>query len=60
VLEFHDTTPVAVETLLGNVRASKGRLRLTSGSALAMRPEAMDHDALIAELRALLQNLGTP
>jgi transcription-repair coupling factor (superfamily II helicase) len=60
VLEFHDTTPVTVETLLGKVRASRGRLRLTSGSALAMRPEATDHDAVIAELRALLQSLGTP
>ena len=59
VLEFHDTTPVTVETLLGKVRTSKGRLRLTSGSALAVRPEATDHDALVAELRALLQSLGT-
>ena len=59
VLEFHDTTPVTVERLLGKVRTSGGRLRLTSGSALALRPTATDHDALIAELRALLQSLGT-
>jgi hypothetical protein len=41
------------------VRTSGGRFRLTSGSALALRPTATDHDALIAELRALLQSLGT-
>jgi transcription-repair coupling factor (superfamily II helicase) len=64
VLEFHDTTPVAVETLLEKVRGSKGRLRLTSGSALAIRPTAIDHDGVIEEVRAtcqgLLQSVGTP
>ncbi|HKA29790.1 MAG TPA: transcription-repair coupling factor [Candidatus Binatia bacterium] len=59
VLEFHDATPVTVERLLGKVRTSAGRLRLTSGSALALRPVATDHDALIAELRTLLQSLAT-
>ena len=44
VLEFHDTTPVTVETLLEKVRGEQGRLRLTSGSALAVRPAATDHD----------------
>jgi transcription-repair coupling factor (superfamily II helicase) len=60
LVEFHDTTPVSVESLLVKVRASGGRLRLTSGSALAVRPAATDHDAIIAELRALLQSLATP
>jgi transcription-repair coupling factor (superfamily II helicase) len=60
VLEFHETTPIAVETLLKTVRGSAERLRLTSGSALAIRPTATDHDGVIAEVRAVLQNLGTP
>jgi transcription-repair coupling factor (superfamily II helicase) len=60
VLEFHETTPVTVETLLETVRGSKGRLRLTSGSALAIRPTAADHDGVIAEVRAVLQSLSTP
>jgi len=59
VLEFHETTPTAVEKLLETVRGSKGRLRLVSGSALAIRPTATDHDGLIAEVRTILQNLGT-
>jgi hypothetical protein len=49
---------VTVERLLGKVRTSAGRLRLTSGSALALRPAATDHDALIAELRTLLHSLA--
>jgi transcription-repair coupling factor (superfamily II helicase) len=64
VLEFHDSTPVPVETLLEAVRGSKGRLRLTSGSALAIRPSATDHDGVVAEVRGvcqgLLQSRGTP
>jgi transcription-repair coupling factor (superfamily II helicase) len=60
VVEFHDTTPVSVDALLAKVRSSGGRLRLTSGSALAVRPAATDHDALIAEVRTLLQSLATP
>ena len=59
IIEFHDTTPVRVETLLEKVRGDKARLRLTSGSALAFRPTATDHDGVIAELRQLLQTLGT-
>jgi transcription-repair coupling factor (superfamily II helicase) len=60
VLEFHDDTPVPVETLLETVRGSRGRLRLTSGSALAIRPSATDHDGVIAEVRAVCQSLGQP
>jgi transcription-repair coupling factor (superfamily II helicase) len=60
VLEFHESTPVAVETLLEIVRGSKERLRLTSGSALSIRPTATDHDGVITEVRAVLQTLGTP
>jgi transcription-repair coupling factor (superfamily II helicase) len=59
VLEFHESTPVTAEALLETVRRSKGRLRLTSGSALAIRPAASDHDGVIAEVRAVLQTLGT-
>jgi transcription-repair coupling factor (superfamily II helicase) len=58
VLEFDEHTPVTVERLLELVRGSRGRLRLTSGSALAVASEATDHDGLIAELRALLQRLS--
>jgi hypothetical protein len=60
VLEFHDSTPVTVDRLLEIVRGSKGRLRLTSGTALSIRPTAADHDGVIAEVRAVLQSLGTP
>jgi hypothetical protein len=49
---------VAPERLLEVVRGSRGRLRLLSGSALAVTPAAGDHDGLVAELRALLQKLA--
>jgi transcription-repair coupling factor (superfamily II helicase) len=58
VLEFGERTPVAAERLVALVRASKGRLRLAGGSALAVTPAAADHDGLIAELRELLQRLS--
>src|SRR5262249_48071219 len=46
VLEFDSATPVRTETLLAVVQRSRGRLRLTSGSALEVRPTATDHDGL--------------
>jgi transcription-repair coupling factor (superfamily II helicase) len=58
VFEFDDRTPVAPERLLEIVRGSRGRLRLLSGSALAVTPATGDHDGLVAELRALLQKLA--
>jgi transcription-repair coupling factor (superfamily II helicase) len=58
VLEFDSATPVRTETLLAVVQRSRGRLRLTSGSALEIRPTASDHDGLVAELRTLLQELS--
>jgi transcription-repair coupling factor (superfamily II helicase) len=60
VIEFDQSTPVTVERLLEAVRGTKGRLKLTSGSALVVQPQAADHDGVIAELRSLLQTLGTP
>jgi transcription-repair coupling factor (superfamily II helicase) len=60
VFEFDPSTPVQADALLEHVRASTGRLRLTSGSALQVRPQATDHDGLIADLRALLQRLSAP
>src|SRR5437867_795897 len=59
VLEFEVGTRVDPAQLVELVRGSKGRWKLLSGSALAVRPEATDHDGLIAELRALLQRLST-
>ncbi len=59
VLEFDAATPVTVERLLELVRGTKGRLKLTSGSALVVQPQASDSDGIIAELRSLLQTLGT-
>jgi hypothetical protein len=58
VLEFETGTRVDAARLVELVRGSKGRWRLLSGSALAVRPEATDHDGLIGELRALLQRLS--
>ena len=58
VLEFDPATPVATDTLLAVVARERGHLRLTSGSALEVRPQATDHDGLIAELRTLLQRLS--
>ena len=58
LFEFDASTPVQVPTLLEFIRGSKGRLRLTSGSALLVRPEATDHDGLIAELGSVLQRLA--
>jgi transcription-repair coupling factor (superfamily II helicase) len=59
LLEFDTATPVTVERLLEEVRVSRGRLKLTSGSALMVQPEALDHDGTIAELRSLLQRLSS-
>jgi transcription-repair coupling factor (superfamily II helicase) len=59
VVEFAPSTPVRVEKLLELIRGSKGRLRLSSGSALVVRPDATDHDGTIAELTAVLQKLAT-
>ncbi len=59
VLEFDEATPVGVDRLVELVRGGRGRLRLTSGSALAVTLEAEDHDGQIAELRALLQKLAS-
>ena len=58
-VEFAPSTPVAVAKLLEFIRGSKGRLRLVSESALLVRPEATDHDGLIAELASVLQKLPT-
>ena len=57
-LEFDAGTPLAVEVLLERVRRSRGKLKLTSGSTLLVRPDATDHDGLVAELRTLLQGLA--
>jgi transcription-repair coupling factor (superfamily II helicase) len=58
LLEFDATTPVRVETLMTKVQGSRGRLRLVSGTALQVKPQAADHDGLIAELRDVLQQLA--
>src|SRR5438477_12194029 len=58
VLEFDPSTPLRTETLLDLIRGSKGRLRMTGGSALEIRPTATEHDGMIAELRAHLQRLS--
>ena len=58
VLEFDPSTPVGSDALVAFVRGTKGRARMTGGSALEIRPEATDHDGLIAELRAHLQRLS--
>jgi transcription-repair coupling factor (superfamily II helicase) len=58
VLEFDSSTPLRSDALVGFVRGSKGRARMTAGSALEIRPQATDHDGLVAELRAYLQRLS--
>ncbi|MCW5890676.1 MAG: transcription-repair coupling factor [bacterium] len=59
VFEFDAATPVQPDRLLEVVRGTKGKLRMLSGSALAVRAEARDHDGLIAELRSVLQTIGS-
>src|SRR5262249_53743601 len=58
VLEFDPSTPVRSDALVAFVRGSKSRARMTAGSALEIRPQASDHDGLIAELREHLQRLS--
>jgi len=58
LLEFDDRTAVPPERLLTVVQEGRGRLRMTSGSALEVRTSATDHDGVIAEVRALLQRLS--
>ena len=57
LVEFAPSTPVAVGRLLEFIRGSKGRLRLASETALLVRPDATDHDGVIAELASVLQKL---
>jgi transcription-repair coupling factor (superfamily II helicase) len=59
VLEFDASTPVAAQALVDFVRSVKGRARMSGPSSLEIRPQATDHDGLIAELRAHLQKLAT-
>jgi transcription-repair coupling factor (superfamily II helicase) len=59
LIEFAPSTPVQVQKLLEFIRGSKGRLRLVSESALLVRPDATDHDGVIAELTAVLQKLAS-
>jgi transcription-repair coupling factor (superfamily II helicase) len=57
--EFDSTTPLRAERVLEFVRNSRGRQKMTSSNALLVRPEATDHDGLIAELTTLLQSLAS-
>jgi transcription-repair coupling factor (superfamily II helicase) len=59
LLEFDDRTAVPPERLLTVVKEGRGRLRMTSGSALEVRTSATDHDGVIAEVQALLRRLST-
>jgi transcription-repair coupling factor (superfamily II helicase) len=59
LLEFAPSTPVQVARLLEFIRGSKGRLKMTSGSALLVEPTATDHDGVIDELDSVLQRLAT-
>jgi hypothetical protein len=56
---FAPSTPVKVPTLLEFIRGSRGRLRLVAESALLVRPEASDHDGVIAELTSVLRRLAS-
>jgi len=57
-LEFDAGTPLTVDRLLERVRGSAGRLRLTSGTTLELRPAATDHDELLEEVGAVLRSLN--
>jgi transcription-repair coupling factor (superfamily II helicase) len=59
LVEFAPSTPVEPAALLEFIRGSKGRLRLVSESTLLVRPEATDHDGVIAELESVLQKLAS-
>jgi transcription-repair coupling factor (superfamily II helicase) len=59
LVTFAPSTPVKVPTLLEFIRGSKGRLRLVAESALLVRPEASDHDGVIAELTSVLRRLAS-
>jgi transcription-repair coupling factor (superfamily II helicase) len=60
VLEFDPSTPLTTDRLVALVERERKRLRLVGGSALEIRPQAADHDGLIADLRAHLQKLSAP
>ncbi len=59
LVEFAPSTPIVVAKLLEFIRGSKGRMRLVSETALLVRPEASDHDGVIAELTTMLQKLAS-
>jgi transcription-repair coupling factor (superfamily II helicase) len=58
VLDFDPSTPVRPEAARVLAERERRRVRLTSGSAIEVRPAAQDHDGTIAELRDLLQRLA--
>jgi transcription-repair coupling factor (superfamily II helicase) len=59
-VEFDAGTPLTVERLLERIKGSGGRLRLTAGSTLEIRPVATDPDGLLDEVGAVLRSLNTP
>jgi transcription-repair coupling factor (superfamily II helicase) len=59
LLEFAPSTPIEPTRLLEFIRGSKGRLRLVNESSLLVRPDATDHDGVIAELASVLQKLAS-
>jgi hypothetical protein len=56
-MQFHPEAPVDPGRLVALVQSGKGRLKLSADAQLSFRPEAHDWDGLVAETKAVLQEL---
>ena len=56
-LQFHPDAPVSVDKLVAMVHRGKGRFKLSADFQLSFRPEVRDWDGLLAETKAVLQEL---
>jgi len=57
MLQFHPEAPVDVDRLAAFVQAAKGRLKLSADAQLSFTPQSRDWDGLVAETKAVLQEL---
>jgi len=56
-LQFHPDAPVNVDKLVALVHRGKGRFKLSADFQVSFRPEVRDWDGLLAETKAVLQEL---
>jgi transcription-repair coupling factor (superfamily II helicase) len=56
-LQFHPDAPVSIDKLVAMVHRGKERFKLSADFQLSFRPDVRDWDGLLAETKAVLQEL---